>query len=168
MMHRAFLLSLALVATGCTPRSFLMVDMYMAGFAAGRASMQPRSGYETPLEQDPPIDRVEHVPTTPTEVDLQPVAAQPAPVPFDSSGAYAAIGRADLASCKPAPGYARVTVSFSPDGTASGVALALPPGSTPESRNCADSALRATRVPAFSGTSPVTVHRAVYLTAAAS
>jgi hypothetical protein len=54
-------------------------------------------------------------------------------------------------------------VSFAPDGSASGVSLALPPGSTPDSRICADAALRATRIPAFSGATPATVHRAIYV-----
>jgi hypothetical protein len=166
MMRRAFLLVFALAATGCAPRSWVMVDAFMAGYAAGRASMQPPD--ETPLAEDPPFERVEEVPTTPTAVDLQPAASPPAPAPFDSSVAYAAIGRADLAACKPARGYVQATVSYSPDGTASGVSLALPTGSTPESRICADAALRATRIPAFSGTTPVTVHRAVYVTSTAT
>jgi hypothetical protein len=164
MMRRAFLLFFVLAATGCAPRSWVMVDAFMAGYAAGQANMQPP--VETPLEEDPPFERVEHVPTTPTDVDLQPAASPPAPAPFDSSVAYAAIGRADLVSCRPARGYVQATVSFSPDGAASGVSLALPPGSTPESRICAAAALRATRIPAFSGTTPVTVHRAVYVTTA--
>jgi hypothetical protein len=166
MMRRAFLLPLVFFAAGCAPRSFLMVDTFMAGYAAGRASMQAPMTGETPVEEDPPFDRVEDVPTTPTQVDLQPVAAPPAPRPFDSSVAYEAIGRADLAACKPSPGYVHATVSFSPDGTASGVSLGLPPGSSSASRICADAALRAPRIPAFSGTAPVTVHRAVYVTTA--
>jgi hypothetical protein len=172
-MRRAFLLSLVLVATGCAPRSFLQADAFMAGYAAGRASMQAPdeatvdAQVATPVDEDPPAEWVEDVPTTPTKVDLQPVVAAPAPAPFDSSVAYAAIGRADLAVCKPAPGYVRASVSYAPDGTASGVSLALPPGSSSESRICVDAALRATRIPAFSGTAPVTVHRAVFVAAAA-
>jgi hypothetical protein len=162
MMRRAFLLPLVFLAGGCAPRSFLMVDTFMAGYAAGQASMQAQAPVETPLEEDPPFDRVEDVPTTPTEVDLQPVAAPPALRPFDSSVAYEAIGRADLAACKPSPGYVHATVSFAPDGAASGVSLALPPGSSSESRICADAALRATRIPAFSGTTAATVHRSIY------
>jgi hypothetical protein len=165
MMRRAFILSLAIAATGCAPRSLFVVDAFMAGYAAGQASMQ--APVETPLEaEDPPFDRVEEVPTMPTKVDLQPVVAAPAPHPFDASVAYEAIGRADLAACKPAPGYVHATVSFSPDGTTSGVSVALPPGSTSDSRICADAALRATRIPAFSGTTPATVHRAVYVATA--
>jgi hypothetical protein len=172
MMRRAFILSLAFVATGCAPRSFLQVDAFMAGYAAGRASMQASdeaavdAQVETPVDEDPPAEWVEDVPTTPTKVNLQPLVAAPAPTPFDSSVAYAAIGRADLAACKPAPGYVRASVSYAPDGTASGVSLALPPGSTPASRICVDAALRATHIPSFSGTAPVTVHRAVYVTTA--
>jgi hypothetical protein len=94
------------------------------------------------------------------------MAATPAPRPFDLSVAYSAIGRADLAGCKPARGYVQATVSFSPDGTASDVSFALPPGSPPESRICADAALRATRIPAFAGTTPATVHRTVYVSPA--
>ncbi len=141
-----------------------MVDLFMAGYAAGQASQQAVL-VETPLEKDSPLDRVERVPTTPTDVDLQPAAAKRDLPPFDSAVAYAAIARADLVSCKPAPGYVRVTMSFAPDGTASGVSLGMPNGSTAESRVCADAALRVTRIPAFAGSTWVTVHRAVYVSA---
>ncbi len=165
MMRPALLLGFALAATGCAPRSLLMVDVFMAGYAAGQASTQQPVAVETPLEEDPPFDRVEEVPATPTSVDLQPPPSAPEPRPFDASVAYAAIAHADLAACKPAAGYAHVAMSFAPDGSASGVSLSLPPGSTAEARICADAALRATRVPAFSGTAPVMVHRAVYVSA---
>lgn len=141
----------------------LMVDVFMAGYAAGQASTQQGAETETPLEEDPPVARIESVPSTPTDVDLQPAPPAPALRPFDSSVAYAAIAHADLAACKPAPGYVRVTMSFAPDGTASGVSLALPPGSTADARICVDAALRETRIPAFSGTTWATVHRAVYV-----
>jgi hypothetical protein len=124
-MRRAFLLTFALAATGCAPRSMLMVDVFMAGYAAGQASTQPP--VETPLDEDPPLDRVEYVSTTPTDVDLQRAASPRALRPFDSSAAYASIARADLASCKP------------------------------------EAALRATHVTPFSGTTPVTVHRAIFV-----
>jgi hypothetical protein len=165
MKRSAFLLGFGLLAaTGCAPRSMLMVDVFMAGYAAGQASTQ--QPVETPLEEDAPIARIESVPTTPTNVDLQPAPPAPELRPFDASVAYAAIANADLAACRPAPGYVHVSMSFSPDGTASGVSLALPPGSTADARICADAALRATRIPAFSGTTPAMVHRAVYVSAA--
>lgn len=161
MMRRAFLLPFALLATGCAPRSLFVVDAFMAGYAAGQASMQAPD--ETPLEEDPPADRIEYVSSTPMVVELQP-ATPPAPLhPFDSSVANTAIARVDLASCKPAAGYAHVAVSFSPDGAASGVSLSLPPGSTADSRICADAVLRATRIPAFSGSTSAMIHRALYI-----
>lgn len=141
-----------------------MVDVFMAGYAAGQASTQ--QPVETPLEEDPPIARIERVPSVPAEVDLQPASTATDLRPFDATVAYAAIASADLASCKPTAGYARVSMSFAPDGSASGVSLSLPPGSTADARICADAALRATRIPAFSGAAPVMIHRSIYLSPA--
>jgi hypothetical protein len=169
MQHRPFLfflLSVPLVCTGCASSAWIGIDAFVAGYTAGRASVEP--AVETPLEEDPPEARIELVPVGPTEeVSFESSApSAPLPRPFDLGGAYAAMSRVDLSACKAdglTAGYGRAVVAFAQDGTVSGVSVELPPASAADARACVDSAFRAARIPAFAGSQPTSVRRAFYV-----
>jgi hypothetical protein len=146
-----------------------VVDAFLIGAAVDHASLRPVPvAAEEPLDEDDPEPRTEIVHADQAgPVDLQPASASaPAPKPFDLGGAYGAIAQVDLASCKAeglAPGYGHVVLGFLPDGSVGGVAVQLPPSSSPWAHACVESALRGVRVSPFAGDQPATVRRELYV-----
>jgi hypothetical protein len=87
------------------------------------------------------------------------------PVRFDLGGAYGAVAKVDLSSCKAlglTPGYGRVVLAFDPDGAAAGVGVDLPAGSSPAARACVEQAFGAARVSPFDG-APMNVRRTFFV-----
>jgi hypothetical protein len=85
--------------------------------------------------------------------------------PFDLGGAYGSLARVDLSACKAqglAAGYGRVVLAFDPDGTAAGVGVELPAGSSPAARACVEQAFGAARVSPFDG-APMNVRRTFFV-----
>jgi hypothetical protein len=149
-----------ILACGCAPRSMLLVGALVPGSPFGPFGGPPRPVVPEEPEVDLGIETVR--PGEAGPVDLQPSAPPPPARPFDLGGAYAAIGRVDLSSCKVtglAPGYGRVEVGFMVDGAVGGVALELPSASSPAARSCVEEAYRTVRVPGFAGEQPATVRR---------
>ena len=84
---------------------------------------------------------------------------------FDLAGAYGALGKVSLDACKAqglTSGYGRVILAFDADGTAIGVGVDLPAGSSPGARACVEAAYGAIRVPPCDG-APRKVRRGFFV-----
>ena len=161
---------LLLVTSGCV-RPGLAGNLAVTGaLVAYEVASAPPVEREWTTEDDGPDDddaaseaALAHVP-----LDVPPPPA-PVVVParFDLGGAYGALTRVDLGPCKAqglAPGYGRVVLGFEPDGAPAGVAVEMPPGSSPIARACVERAFRAVRVAPFDG-APVNVRRPFFVKA---
>jgi hypothetical protein len=150
---------------GCASQSGMMFNAFFAGVAVARVADPPPADVpvDAQVEEPDPEPRIERVPTgTQVPVDLQPrPATKPAPRPFDLGGAYAAMAKVDLTTCKEAgvaPGYGHVELEVLPDGTVGGVMVQLH-AATAGGRACAEQAFRGVRVAPFDGEQPVRVQR---------
>jgi hypothetical protein len=159
-------LSLAVtLTTACVPRVSMGLPFPWSEIVADRAEPAATAPAADEPEPAPIIDVVR--PGQAGPVDLQPRPARPAPPsPFDPGAAYGAVAGVDLAPCKDeglASGYGHVVVGFMPDGSVGGVAVDLPPASSPWAHGCVENELRQMRIASFDGEQPMNVRRDFYV-----
>jgi hypothetical protein len=175
-MRRPFLLlapSLALVCTGsgCANPGLGRLA-FAAAFAAAEIAQASDDAQAAQAARDEAYDGA---PAGPVVISDQPGLpadeadhrVEHAPARFDLSAAYGAVDHVDVDACKAdglAAGYGRVVLGFVSDGAATGVALALPAGSSPDARACVEAAFRRVRVAPFDGAA-VNVRRPFFVKA---